>query len=262
VLFKRQNNSLNTNSKLFFLLGLVNSLLIIYYLLELRTPYNPTSTAFNTEVYDIYDEEQIPITKIKNEVKVSVKVIDAKTPITTLKPTLTDVSNPIFDNIKIVSNDTEITESTIETTEIGEKEAIAIKGIHYKDIEEVIIEEEVVEDVPFYIIEKAPVYPGCTGDNKQLKKCLEQSIREYVAENFDVNLAQDLGLSVGRKRIFVMFVIDKKGQISNIKSRAPHKRLQKEAERVIKSLPKMKPGKQRGRPVGVKYTVPIIFDVR
>ena len=44
-------------------------------------------------------------------------------------------------------------------------------------------------------------------------------------------------------------------------ARAPHKRLQQEAIRVVKLLPKMIPGKQRGRPVGVKYSLPIAFKV-
>jgi periplasmic protein TonB len=70
-----------------------------------------------------------------------------------------------------------------------------------------------------------------------------------------------LGLEPGTKRIFVVFIIDKNGNITNIESRAPHKSLQLEAERVVKSLPKMEPGKQRGKPVGVKYSLPIVFEI-
>ena len=77
-----------------------------------------------------------------------------------------------------------------------------------------------------------------------------------------MELAADLGLTPGTtQRIFVVFKIDKKGDIVNIKARAPHKRLQEEAVRVIKLLPKMKPGKQRGKAVGVSYGLPIVFKV-
>jgi protein TonB len=74
-------------------------------------------------------------------------------------------------------------------------------------------------------------------------------------------LASDLGLSPGKKRIFVMFKIDKTGGITEIRARAPHPRLQKEAERVVRTLPRMTPGKQRGRPVAVRYSLPIAFQV-
>jgi protein TonB len=58
-----------------------------------------------------------------------------------------------------------------------------------------------------------------------------------------------------------MFKIDKKGEIVDIRARAPHKRLEKEAIRVVSILPKMKPGRQRGKAVGVKYSLPIVFNV-
>ena len=56
--------------------------------------------------------------------------------------------------------------------------------------------------------------------------------------------------------------IDEKGNIGQVRARAPHPRLEKEAARVINSLPKMKPGKQRGKPVGVMYSLPIAFKVQ
>jgi protein TonB len=58
-----------------------------------------------------------------------------------------------------------------------------------------------------------------------------------------------------------VFKIDRHGNIANIKARAPHKKLKEEAIRVIKLLPKMIPGKQRGKAVGVSYGLPIVFKV-
>ena len=118
-----------------------------------------------------------------------------------------------------------------------------------------------MEDVPFAIIEDVPVYPGCKGNKDQLRACLQEKITKHVNRRFNSDLASDLGLSPGVKRIFVMFKIDKTGAITDVQARAPHNRLRDEAIRVVKMLPQMTPGKQRGRPVGVKYSLPIAFKV-
>ena len=74
-------------------------------------------------------------------------------------------------------------------------------------------------------------------------------------------MANDLGLS-GKQRIFVQFKINKGGNVVDVRARAPHPRLEREAVEVVKSLPKMTPGKQRGKPVGVLYSLPILFQVQ
>lgn len=261
MLLKKQKPNLNNNGRLFFLLGLVYALVMVHYLMEIWTPVVPIKYDFKTELYELYEPHDVPDMAVKNEVKVKVEVIPSEVQITSIKPTAGTVANPTFDNIEIVANDTKIKESVIESSEVGEKDAIQVEGVYYKDIEEIEIDEEVIEDVPFVVIEKVPIYPGCKGSKKELRSCLEKSIREHVSKNFNVGLAQDLGLEPGKKRIFVMFVIDRTGSINNIQSRAPHKRLQLEAERVVRTIPKMKPGEQRGKPVGVKYSLPIIFQV-
>ena len=89
---------------------------------------------------------------------------------------------------------------------------------------------------------------------------MSEKVKKLVNKKFNTELGSDLGLS-GVNRIFVSFKIDKNGNIANIRSRAPHPRLEQEAARVIKLLPKMTPGKQRGKPVGVLYSLPITFKV-
>ncbi|MGM0934784.1 MAG: energy transducer TonB [Bacteroidota bacterium] len=54
----------------------------------------------------------------------------------------------------------------------------------------------------------------------------------------------------------------KKGEVAEIQTRGPHRRLEAEAERVTKLIPKMAPGKQRGRPVSVVYSLPVVFEMR
>ncbi len=116
--------------------------------------------------------------------------------------------------------------------------------------------------VPFAIIEQPPIFPGCEKLNKNLQKlCLQNQIKNYVSKNYNLKIVKKLHLKPGIKRIYVRFKIDKKGYIKEVAARGPHKKLEKEGIRVIKSLPKMIPGKQKNKNVGVKYTLPITFYV-
>ena len=118
-----------------------------------------------------------------------------------------------------------------------------------------------IDEVPFATIENVPVYPGCEGTEAALKACLQEKIATFVNANFNVKLGKELNLETGLNKVFVMFKIDNEGNIMDVKARAPHKKLEEEALRVIRSLPKMMPGKQKGKTVGVKYTLPIAFMV-
>lgn len=63
-------------------------------------------------------------------------------------------------------------------------------------------------------------------------------------------------------RVYVNFVIGKDGNISNIRMRGPDKNLENEANRIISKLPKMTPGKQRGKAVRVPFSIPITFKLQ
>jgi len=115
------------------------------------------------------------------------------------------------------------------------------------------------EAVPYAIVEEAPIFPGC--ENSEHRSCFSQSVDQHVRRTFNSKLAKSLGLKPGKKRIFVMFKINEKGEIIDIQSRAPHPKLQEEAVRVIKTLPKMTPAKQRGKKVSIRYSLPIAFMV-
>lgn len=127
--------------------------------------------------------------------------------------------------------------SVTETTEIEEKESI-----------------------PFSVIDEVPLFPGCTGDNEERKACMSSEITTLVSKNFNTGLAKELDLS-GRQRIMVQFKIDDTGNVVDVKARAPHPDLETEAVRVVKMLPKMEPGKQKGKSVAVLYSLPIIFEI-
>lgn len=158
--------------------------------------------------------------------------------------------------IEIVEDEEEVEETVIESTETDQEEEI----VEVEEIEVAEIEEDI--EVPFSVIENVPVFPGCEkGSNAKKKACMSEKISKFVNRKFNTELASDLGLS-GRQRINVIFKISKTGAITGIRARAPHPGLEKEAARVIGMLPKMKPGKQRGKAVTVPYSLPIIFQVQ
>lgn len=113
----------------------------------------------------------------------------------------------------------------------------------------------------FTVIEMPPVFPGCENETKnQIKDCFSLGIKKHFLNNFDANLPNKLGLTVGLKKIIILFKVDEKGHVMNIDARAPHPKIKEEALKVASSLPKMKPATQRGKPVKVAYSFP--FSIR
>lgn len=235
---------LENYSKIFVEIGLVLTLFIVYQLLEIKT-YEKSikGTLSNITMID-EDKEDIPIIN-REEI-----ILPKNTP------------PPVIpEKINVVEDDLDIEESIIENTETDENEAVNAT-IDTNSIIEEEEEEVVVEDVPFLVIEDVPVYPGCTGNKQQLKDCFTEKIKAFFVKQFDGGLAEELGLSRGKKRIIVIFRIDKNGNVTDVAARAPHPKIQKEVIDIICKLPKMKPGRQRGTPVGVRYSLPIAFHVK
>lgn len=129
-------------------------------------------------------------------------------------------------------------------------------------ISEVIESESTKGDVPFAVIEKVPIYPGCDGNsNVELKKCMSTKIAEFVNMHFDMKKIEALKLPPKIYRTAVQFKIDKQGKVIDVRARAPRPEIENEAVRVVSNLPKMEPGKQKGEAVGVLYSLPIIFKI-
>ncbi|WP_292948824.1 energy transducer TonB [Olleya sp. UBA1516] len=126
--------------------------------------------------------------------------------------------------------------------------------------EMVLIEEEDVE-VPIQYVEEVPVFPGCeNGTNTAKKQCFDQALSNLIAKNFNASIAEDLKLT-GKHKISTSFKIDKEGEVVDIQASAAHTLLAKEAIRVLKLIPKLKPGKQRDYTVIVPYSLPINFNI-
>ena len=118
--------------------------------------------------------------------------------------------------------------------------------------------------VKFSDVESAPFYIDWCASNLAedgIRECTDSGIKLFAKRNFDTQLANELKLS-GFQRITSAFVINKNGDVVDIRVRAPHPQLEDEAVRVINLLPKMEPGRQNGEAVSVSYLLPIIFKVQ
>lgn len=238
---KYPNAILENYTRILIQLSFVFSLFLVYEFLTLKS-YPREVKEISGTLINIDDTE---------------KLIEVK-PIEVEAQPETKVALP--EKILKVEDDVDITETVIESTETSEFDAVKVTAP--KDMIAVVDEEEIVEDIAFVVIENVPVFPGCKGSNSELRACFSDQIAKFVSARFNIGLASDLGLTPGSiQKIFVIFKIDKNGNITDINARAPHKQLQDEAIRVIGLLPKMTPGMQRGKAVGVKYGLPIVFKV-
>tara|TARA_B110000211_G_scaffold69017_1_gene79714 strand:+ start:41 stop:757 length:717 start_codon:yes stop_codon:yes gene_type:complete len=233
---KNPKADISRNASLYFAIGLALMVFLSYSTINWKV-YDKSDIDIGLVSMDELDDEEIPLLE---------QVVPPPPPPPPPAPP---------EVIEIVEDEEEIEETVIESTETDQEEEIEIEDL---DIEEV--EEDI--EVPFSVIENVPIFPGCDkGNNDDRRKCMSQKITKFVQRKFNTDLAGDLGLS-GRQRISVIFKIDKTGNVVEVRARAPHPRLVKEAQRVITSLPKMKPGKQRGKAVTVQYSLPIIFQVQ
>ena len=233
---KNPKVDIGKNSSIYFALGMALMMFLSYSTINYKV-YDKSALDLDKVNMDALDEEEVPITEQVQP------------------PPPPPPPPPAPEVIEIVEDEEEVEETVIESTETDQEEEIDIDDL---DIDEV--EEDV--EVPFAVIENVPVFPGCErGNNAKKRKCMSEKIAKFVQRKFNTELAGDLGLS-GRQRISVIFKIDKNGNVTGVRARAPHPRLEKEAQRVINLLPKMQPGKQRGKAVIVPYSLPIIFQVQ
>ena len=231
---KNDKADLSKNSSLYFVIGLASVLLISWQAIEWKT-YDKDLYGYEALNVDEDDDEEIPITE------------QIKTP-----PPPPPPPPPAPELIEVVEDEEEVEETVIESTETNEEEIVEI----------VEVEEEYEEvDVPFAVIEDVPIFPGCEKVKKSERRdCFQEKMNKHIRKNFRYpEIAQEMGI---QGRVYVNFIIAKDGQITNIRMRGPDKNLEKEAQRIISKLPSMIPGKQRGRPVRVPFSIPITFRLQ
>lgn len=176
----------------------------------------------------IFEEEMVPVTE-QEEPKQAPPPPEA--------PKVEEV-------LQIAENDANVQETTIQSSEEDNK------AVEIKYVEPVVEEEEPVEEEIFMVVEEMPEFPG------GMAECLK-----FLGKNIKYpTIAQENGV---QGRVIVQFVVNSDGSIVDpvvVRSVDPY--LDKEALRVIQTMPKWKPGKQRGKAVRVKYTVPVTFKLQ
>ena len=151
----------------------------------------------------------------------------------------------IAETLTIVEDDADVEETTIASSE-ETGQAVEIKYVPVA-----VEEEEPEEQTIFEVVEQMPEFPD--GGMAGLMQFLSKNIKYPT-------IAQENGT---QGRVTVQFVVNKDGSIVDAKVlRGVDPYLDKEALRVIGTMPKWKPGMQRGKPVRVKYTVPVMFRLK
>ena len=148
--------------------------------------------------------------------------------------------------IEIAENDADIEETTIDASD-DIQAAVEVKG--YGTAVEVE-EEEVEEEQIFQVVEEMPEFPGGQAE------CMK-----WLGKNMKYpQISQENGV---QGRVIVQFVVNSDGSIVDAQVvRGVDPYLDKEALRVIGLMPKWKPGKQRGKAVRVKFTLPVMFRLQ
>ena len=214
------------NKKLMFMqIGMIISLLIAWLAFEHKS-YDKRQideSLLNREV--VLDEEMVEITKQEEQKPQPVEQPQQTT------------------QLEIVDDDVE-TEDLNINAEVEQNEVIE------EYVAPEVVEEEVVEQEIFQIVEEMPAFPGG-----------EAKLMEYVGKNIKYpQIARETGI---QGRVFIGFVVEPDGSVSNVKLlRGIGGGCDEEAMRVVKSMPKWKPGKQRGKAVRVSYQIPVFFKLQ
>lgn len=225
---KTPGADLENKRGLFFEIGMIVSFAVVLIAFNLNNKIKQIESLGGTSVEQV-EEEIVPITRQE----------ELKAPPPPPPPQTIDILN-IVDNTAQIDNDLEIlnSEATAETK-------IEVTQIHIAQT----VEKEKEEEKIFVIVEEMPEFPGG-----------ELALRKYIASAIKYpTVATENGI---QGTVFVSFVIDRDGVVSNVKIvRGVDPSVDMEAMRVVSSLPKWKPGKQRGRSVRVAYSVPIHFQL-
>ncbi len=224
-----------------FQFGLIIAMSIVYFALEASfesfTGKEMVSTAVEAEVLEYYpDLNELKVETPKEEITVKPKVKSS--------------------SVKVVPDDVDVKPELefIEDVKDVSSENLNPDNIAFKKV------EPDLDEIIFIAVEDKPIYPGCENvDKEERLQCFTQKIQKHIQRNFKYpEEAQELGI---KGKVHVGFKISKEGYITDLKLRGPHKLLENEAERIINKLPRMTPGKQRGEPVRVPFSIPINFTL-
>lgn len=234
---KNPKKDLERKRPTFLLLGLVLALGLSILVINWKTYEKVDANANLGELnIEVEDEEETSV------------IQERKTPPPPPPPPPPPVVVVVDDKVEIED------EVEFQDAETDEEEEIEV-------IEEVE-EEDTDEIFEFHVIEDLPVFPGCEKKSKaERKDCMTLGMMKHVKKQFKYpKKAKQMEV---QETIIVEFVIGKDGKVSQTKVlRGKNKELKAAAQKWIKSLPKMTPAKQRGKPVNMKYRIPVKFRLR
>lgn len=219
--------NLETRKDTYWLTGLTGILAVLFIAFEWTDVAKHTSYG-RFQVEDNWAEEELSMMPIQTP------------PPPPPPPPMPD----IIEEIIVVDDNVETAEFEIQT-EVDADTEVEIRSI---DITEApVIEEEDTGVYDFVAIEHEPEFPGGT-----------KAMMEFIGRNLRYpTFEAESGI---QGRVVLSFVIEKDGSVTDItEMRSPSEGLTKEAMRMLNSMPKWKPGKQRGKPVRVKYVLPVTF---
>lgn len=221
---KSQKADLETKRTYFVQFGLIVALLISLGAFEWKS-YEKQEINLEQRVAADIAEEIIPITK------------QEKPPPPPAPPKQTTLLNVVDDDV-VVEDEIILDVEADDDTEMEEFVPVVME------------EEEVVEEKIFIVVENQPEFPGG-----------EKARRIYLAKNIEYpQLARESGI---QGTVYLTFVVEKNGSVTDVRIlRGIGGGCDEEALRVVKAMPKWKPGKQRGKPVRVQFQMPIRFTLQ
>ena len=213
------------------LTGLVGILAILFIAFEWSTTEVRKSNLGQRDAV-LEEEEEIVMTVQNN------------TPPPPPPPPMPDV----IEQLNVVDDDVEIEEVEVQSAEDDDNTTVEVMDLTAETGPSE--EEEAEGNQIFTVVEQNPEFPGG-----------EAALMNYIKKNLKYPaFAAENGI---QGRVTLSFTVEKDGSIANIEvMRSPADELSKEAIRVVNSMPKWKPGKQRGKAVRVKYVLPVTFRLQ
>ena len=210
---------------MFIQIGMIISLLIAWLAFEHKS----------------YDKREIDPSLLNREVTIDEEMVEI---------TKQDEQKPQPMEVPKQTTQLEIVQDDVEVEDIEINAEVEQNEVLEEYVAPEVVEEEVVEQEIFKIVEEMPAFPGG-----------EAKLMEYVAKNVKYpQIARETGV---QGRVYVNFVVEPDGSVSNVSVlRGIGGGCDEEAIRVVKNMPKWKPGKQRGKAVRVSYMLPVNFKLQ
>jgi protein TonB len=222
---KSENASLEKDKLVYVLIGLVFTLSLVFVALEW--------TEKEVKVHTVVEET------VWNDEELDIQQTSQETPPPPPPPAAQEVEvlNVVEDNVET------------ESIEVNTEDDKEVEVIIAAPVELPVEEEE--EEVVFKVVEQQAEFPGGP-----------QAMFKYLSEHIKYPvICQENGI---QGKVICQFTVNKDGSIVDIQvlRSSGHDALDKEAMRVIQSMPKWAPGKQRGKPVRSRFTLPVTFKLQ